>query len=73
VELLVVWQAQWVGAALARPSLRDVDVVEVAQVLDKMVPPCEALLTHARAVLDRAGEVGLAHTVHCRLMPLQVS
>jgi hypothetical protein len=46
--------------------------MEVAQVLDEMVPPCEALLAHARAVLDRAGEVGLAHAVHCRLVPLQV-
>lgn len=44
----------------------------VAQVLDEMVAACEALVAHARAVLDGAGEVGSTHPVHCRLVPLQI-
>ena len=72
MELLVARQSQWVGAALARPALRDVDVVEVAQVLDEMVPPRESLFTHARAVFHGAREVGLAHAVNRGLVPLQI-
>lgn len=47
-------------------------MVEVAKVLHKVVPSCESLLAHSRAVLDRAGEVGCAHSVDRRLVSLEI-
>lgn len=47
-------------------------MVEVTQVLDEVVAPCEALVAHARAVLDRAWKIGRPHAMDCRLVPLEI-
>lgn len=41
--------------------------------LDEVVPPCEALVAHARAVLDRAREIGSANAMDRGLVPLEIS
>jgi hypothetical protein len=48
-------------------------MVEVAQMLDEVVPPCEALVAHARAIFDGAREIRSANAVDRGLVPLQIS
>ena len=47
-------------------------MVEVAQVLHKVVPSREALVTHPGAIFDRAWEIGRANTVNGCLMSLEI-
>ena len=48
-------------------------MVKVAQMLDEVVPPCEALVAHARAIFDGAREIRSANAVDRRLVPLEIS
>ena len=48
-------------------------MVEVAQMLDEVVPPCEALVAHACAIFDGAREIRSTNAVDRGLVPLEIS
>jgi hypothetical protein len=70
--LLVVPKPKRVGTALSRPTLGNVNVMKVTEVLYKVVSPRETLVAHPRAVLHSARVPGSTDAVHCGLVPLQV-